>query len=178
MGGGRRVRTHLGALRAEPQTRLSMFGSVGSSSPPSTGPAWVEQRTSIFSNPPQKETSPEEGPTSSGTPEAAQSWGPSRDFLPQKAETRHYPHCEVTSPWVQGMGEPNSVPGVKPQKEIWCLGVSFSIGRSLQGLMVQQGKQDTRANPTTLRGSAATSSEGGVPETTAERKHMWLRNKV
>ena len=146
-----------------------MSSSVGSSSPPSTGPAWVEQRTSIFSNPPQKETSPGEGPTSSSAPEAAQSWRLSRDFL-QKAETSHYPCCNAAAPGVQGMGEPDPVPEVELQRERWCLGVSFSMERSSQRLPVQRGKQDTGAKPTMLRGSAATGSEGGVPKTTGRKK--------
>jgi len=57
---------------AEPLTRFNVSSSVISSSPPSTGPVWVEQRTSIFSNTLQKETAAGEDPTSSRTPEAAQ----------------------------------------------------------------------------------------------------------
>lgn len=58
-------------------------------------------------------------------------------------------------------------------------GVLFSVERSSRGLPVQQDKQDVRAKPTTLRGSAASSSEGGVPKTTGKkRKHTWLRNRA
>lgn len=100
-------------VATEPFTRFNVFSSVISSSAPSTGPVWVEQMTSILSNPLQRGTSPREGPSQLQHPEAAQTWRLRRDFLPQKAVTS----CKAAAPGVQGMGDPSIVPRVELQGE-------------------------------------------------------------
>lgn len=103
-------------------------------------------------------------------PQKLLGWRLSSDFLPQKAGSSRYPCCEVAAPGLQVTGEPDSVPGVELQRERWCLGFHSPRKRAPEACRCSRTSRTSGQSPPRLGGSAASSSEGGVPKTTGKKE--------